>query len=129
MSNANAIVLELPGKGAYAPNKFGCRHGDFMKTNVEGQKSPMWIFNSRIFKLSNPKDIEDFNALSEALIPHCYSRQMRIIPRFIHIPSAEAPIQAPEPAKKTAKKKVSTAQQFSALVPPPLTPPPSRGSE
>jgi hypothetical protein len=90
-----AVVLELPGKGAYAPTKFGCRSGSFIKTKLPGEGKYSWVYEGKVYELSDPKQISAFNAMCEKIVPHCHRRRMRVIPRVFILPEVEKKEESP----------------------------------
>ena len=97
------LAIEVPGKGAYAPGKIGCRHGSFIKTTIPGHPSPVWAFGGRFYRADIHEEVEAFNKLAQEIIPSCYSRskRIRVSVRAIMLPDEEPPA---KPAKKVAKK-------------------------
>lgn len=133
---ATAAILELPGKGAFAPNKFGCRHGSFIKTDIPGKISPLWIYEGKLYSTAKEADIKDFNEMCAEVIPHCHRRKMRVVPRIIHLPTKKrAKKAAKEPkggkTQETAPpaQNANTGQEGGSPTPPALTAPPSGGKE
>jgi len=110
-------ILELPNKGAFAPNKFGCRHGDFIKIEIPDEKLPAWVFNAKIYDLENDKERDQFNKICEEVIPHCHQRKMRVIVRIILIESEEK-----SEVKKTKPKEKKAGKQSDESPPAPSLP-------
>jgi hypothetical protein len=118
-----ALVLELPGKGAYAPNKFGCMYGNFIKSNIAGASKPMWIYEGRTYDASVPEQIENFNNMCAKIVPHCYSMRMHVVPKIVRIPQSQE--------IATTEVSDTTDDAIEPLAPklPELTQPPSRGKK
>lgn len=102
---ATVLTIEVPGKGAYAPGKIGCRYGSFIKTKIPGSPDPIWAFQGKFFRADIPEEVEAFNALAQEIIPNCYSRskRIRVSARAIILPDEK-------PAKKQAKKATKAAK-------------------
>lgn len=101
-------ILEIPDRGAYSPNKFGCRYGDFIKHQIKGEHKPSWIFEDKIYELQDPLQLKEFNDVCAKVIPHCHQRKMRVIPRIITI------LQEEETIKKSPKISEPKVKQESA---------------
>jgi hypothetical protein len=134
MSNNNTstmnshLVLVLPGKGAYAPNKFGCRYGDFIKTPIPGSSSPIWIYEGRTYDASNAADVAQFNKMCAEVIPHCYDLRMKVIPMILQIATPQVS-QQKEEAQDQKVPELTDEQPSAAPKLPPLSKPPSRGKK
>ena len=120
------LVLELPEKGAYAPNKCGCMYGNFIKHNLAGTSKPMWIYEGKTYDVSIPEKIEEFNAMCAKIVPHCYSMRMHVVPKIVRIPQSQ-----PEQEQEVAAPEISNVAD-DAVEPatpklPKLIQPPSRG--
>ena len=115
------LVIALPNKGAYAPNKFGCLYGDFIKTDIKGQDNPLWIFKSKLYDVSSDADIKEFNDACLTLIPHCHLYKLRAIPMIIKIKNDAAKVATVE--EKPEPEVVGSAPKMPKLATP------SRGSK
>jgi len=82
-----AAILEVPGKGAYAPQKIGLSHGYFLKTDIPGDPSPRWIWMGKIYSTTKAADIEEFNEVCEKIIPLAHRKRVRCVARLISLPS------------------------------------------
>jgi hypothetical protein len=101
------IVLELPGKGAFAPDKIGSRYGNFMRTRIPGEVNTTHTFGGRIYNPADPKEAAEFNQMCEETIPYCHRRRMRVIPRIVQLPEAK---KKKAPAKKGDDQKAAQNQ-------------------
>ena len=93
-------VLELPGKGTFAPNKFGSGKGDFLKTDIPGQPQPLWIFKGKLYPIAKQEEIDEFNEMCATLVPHCHRRKLRVTPRILIIPGDAKPRERKKPEPK-----------------------------
>lgn len=109
-----AAVIEYPDRGAFAPVKYGTRHGDFLKTSVEGVAKEIWILDGRVYDLANSVDVFDFNKDCVDVISHCQRRKMRVTARVITEPKPKLE----KPYEKKAPKKEAVMS-----LPKPITPP------
>lgn len=130
MAKKTIAILELPGKGAFAPDKFGSRYGNFMKTRIPGEVNPTWIWGPKMFDLNKPADIEEFNAVCAETIPHCHRRKMRVVPRIVVIEVASKPRKPRKTNEKPpASQNANTGEPAAPTPKPPaLVGPPSGGS-
>lgn len=120
------IVLELPGKGAYAPNKFGCLHGDFIKTNILNSDliKPIWIFGSRVYDPTDQKDAHDFNEMCAKVIPHCHQvMRMPVVPRIFNIVEPEKVAEPVEPVATLEQEQKPTKTTRKPKLPKLIKPP------
>lgn len=132
MAIKTAAVLELPGKGNFAPNKFGSRYGAFIKTNIPGQKKAIWIFKSKLYDVTKQEDIDEFNEMCANVIPNCYKViKLTPTPRLIVLPEeAKKPTNKkgdkPE-TNQTKEPKKKKGKASATPTPPALAIPPSGG--
>ncbi len=132
MAIKTAAVLELPGKGNFAPNKFGSRYGAFIKTNIPGKEKALWIFKSKLYDVTKQEDIDEFNEMCANVIPNCYKViKLAPIPRFIVLPeevNKTTSKKGYEPENKQTKEpKKKKGKASASPTPPALAIPPSGG--
>lgn len=116
-----AVIIELPDKGAFAPNKIGTSHGNFLKTNIPNQKNPSWIWEGKLYSTTDEKDISEFNTVCAKILPHAHRRRLRCVVRLVAIPAKKRATKAP----KAKIEKASEKRKAPSL--PPLSTPPTGG--
>jgi hypothetical protein len=117
-----ALILELPGKGAFAPGKIGTSHGNYLKTNIPGQQYPAWAWEGKLYSTDCEKDVAAFNEVCSKIIPHSHQRKMRCIVRIISLPENELS-QEPEVTEFVKTKAVKAPKPRKAPKAPKAIPP------